>query len=79
VSFIGCFCVSIVGFVLPPLFAIQLSNQHNKMGRSSSGEPNQNGDVENEMFFCDAAILVVGVVATVITSTLTFRELMMRA
>mmetsp|Transcript_29095 Transcript_29095/g.55157 ORF Transcript_29095/g.55157 Transcript_29095/m.55157 type:complete len:413 (-) Transcript_29095:184-1422(-) len=83
VSFIGCFCVSIVGFVLPPLFAIQLSNQHTKMGRrsssSSSGEPNWNGDVGNGMFLCDAAILAVGVAATVITSTLTFRELMIRA
>lgn len=26
ISFVGCFCVSIVGFVLPPLFFLRLSN-----------------------------------------------------
>mmetsp|Transcript_37966 Transcript_37966/g.66558 ORF Transcript_37966/g.66558 Transcript_37966/m.66558 type:complete len:468 (-) Transcript_37966:117-1520(-) len=60
VSFFGCFCVGLLGFVLPPLFCIQLSNQKG----IDSG------------LLCDAGVLVLGVITTVITSSLTFRELM---
>ena len=60
---VGCFCVGLLGFVLPPLFCIQLSNQKKSLGIDS-------------VLLCDAGILVLGVITTVITSSLTFRELM---
>eukprot|EP00584_Thalassiosira_punctigera_P003633 CAMPEP_0172534506 /NCGR_PEP_ID=MMETSP1067-20121228/6845_1 /TAXON_ID=265564 ORGANISM="Thalassiosira punctigera, Strain Tpunct2005C2" /NCGR_SAMPLE_ID=MMETSP1067 /ASSEMBLY_ACC=CAM_ASM_000444 /LENGTH=503 /DNA_ID=CAMNT_0013319307 /DNA_START=277 /DNA_END=1788 /DNA_ORIENTATION=+ len=70
VSFIGCFCVSIAGFVLPPLFIIQLSNQNKSACKREFGV--------DSVLLCDAAVLLLGIIATIITSTLTFRELMMK-
>ena len=67
VSFIGCFCVAMVGFVLPPLFCLQLSTQ--RKCRTV---------IHDSTVLCDIVAFVVGVVATSITSSLTFRELMMR-
>ncbi|KAL9183157.1 hypothetical protein ACHAXT_004944 [Thalassiosira profunda] len=67
VSFIGCFCVAMVGFVLPPLFCIQL--------RASSAKEGQQVDSQ---FLYDVGILALGVVATAFTSALTFRELLVR-
>mmetsp|Transcript_1619 Transcript_1619/g.3553 ORF Transcript_1619/g.3553 Transcript_1619/m.3553 type:complete len:513 (+) Transcript_1619:142-1680(+) len=68
VSFIGCFSVSITSFVLPSLFIIQLSNQSKSDRKGGLGV--------DLVLLCDTLMLVVGVIATVITSTLTFRELM---
>ena len=64
VSFIGCFCVSMLGFVLPPLFSLQLSTQ------------SKTAVVRDPMFICDAGALIIGITATSITSCLTFRDLM---
>lgn len=64
VSFIGCFCVSIVGFVLPPLFCIQL--RHNTRKDSMAMD---------YLTYCDVSALVIGIITTVLTSTLTFGEL----
>lgn len=55
VSFIGCFCMSMVGFVLPTLFCVQLSTE--------------------KLRKLDAAMLVVGIIATAYTSTLTFKAM----
>ncbi|KAL7535935.1 hypothetical protein ACHAXR_006822 [Thalassiosira sp. AJA248-18] len=71
VSFIGCFCVAMAGFVLPPLFCIQLSNK----GRSLFNR----GLKIDSVLLCDVCALVIGIIATTITSTMTFRELMTRA
>lgn len=68
VSFIGCFSVSITSFVLPSLFVIQLSNQSKSIRKGGLGV--------DLVFLSDALMLLVGVIATVTTSTLTFRELM---
>ncbi|KAL3816074.1 hypothetical protein ACHAXA_009712 [Cyclostephanos tholiformis] len=59
VSFIGCFCGATTGFVLPPLFRLKLST---------------GGKCWPECL-CDVGALVLAVVATSITSALTFREL----
>ena len=67
VSFIGCFCVAMVGFVLPPLFCIQLR------AASAKGEHQM-----DSQFLYDASILALGIVATAFTSALTFRELLVR-
>ena len=61
-SFIGCFCVATTSFVLPSLFCLQLSRRTSADG----------------VFLCDAVALAVGVVATCVTSSLTFRELIGR-
>mmetsp|Transcript_16721 Transcript_16721/g.39998 ORF Transcript_16721/g.39998 Transcript_16721/m.39998 type:complete len:339 (+) Transcript_16721:734-1750(+) len=66
VSFIGCFCVAIAGLVLPPLFCIQLS-----LSKSSSRH-----EKRDSMLIYDSFALVLGIVVTVISSVLTFRELM---
>jgi amino acid permease len=64
VSFIGCFCVSIVGFVLPPLFCIQL--RHNTRKDSMTMDYTT---------YCDVSALVIGIITTILTSTMTFGEL----
>ena len=66
VSFIGCFCVSIVGFVLPPLFCIQL--RHNK----TRDMLNSSMDLRS---YCDVFALLIGIITTILTSTMTFSEL----
>ena len=65
VSFIGCFCVSIVGFILPPLFCIQLRDINRKERMSKM----------DFLSYCDIGALVIGIVATILTSTMTFGEL----
>lgn len=76
VSFIGCFCVAIAGFVLPPLFCMQLSNQRRVRVSRMGGT---RGIGIDSTFLCDFAVLVLGILATTLTSALTFRELMVRA
>ncbi len=65
VSFIGCFCASIIGFVLPPLFCIQLRHKTRK------------DDVSKMDFIshCDLSALVIGIITTILTSTMTFGEM----
>ena len=70
VSFIGCFCVAMTGFVLPPLFCIQLTTK-----RQSLTTPHTNRNGLDSMLLCDFGALMVGIIATAITSVLTFREL----
>ena len=65
VSFIGCFCVSIVGFVLPPLFCIQLRHNNCKDRTSKM----------DFLSYCDIGALVIGIITTILTSTMTFGEL----
>ena len=67
VSFIGCFCVSLVSFVLPPLFVLQLSSQQKKTPT-----------VINSVMLCDLGVFLLGIFSTIVTSTLTFQELIMR-
>jgi len=55
--------VSIVGFVLPPLFCIQLSNQ------------SENSLIIDSAFLCDVGVLILGITTTAITSSLTFHDL----
>jgi len=65
VSFIGCFCASIIGFVLPPLFCIQLRHNTRK-------------DNVTKMDFiscCDVVALAIGIITTILTSTMTFGEM----
>lgn len=76
VSFIGCFCVAIAGFVLPPLFCMQLSNQRRVCVSRMGGT---GGIGIDSTFLCDFAVLILGILATTLTSALTFRELMVRA
>ena len=65
VSFIGCFCVSIVGFVLPPLFCIQLRHDNSKDRTSKM----------DFLSYCDIGALVIGIITTIVTSTMTFSEM----
>ena len=71
VSFIGCFCVSVTGFVLPPLFCIQLSNRDKHIHYMFKGVLELDSAT-----LCDLVVLVIGVVTTVVTSIMTFRELL---
>ena len=57
ISFIGCCCVSILSFVLPPLFSIQL-----KKGKQ-------------EVCPYEFGLLALGLLTTVVTSAMTFRNL----
>lgn len=59
ISFVGCFCVSMAGFVLPPLFCLQLSSKSKSQERLG-----------------DVALLVLGTMTTIITSAMTFSDLM---
>ncbi|KAL7543621.1 hypothetical protein ACHAWF_007426 [Thalassiosira exigua] len=70
VSFIGCFCVSMTSFVLPPLFCIQLS----KKRKSSTGESTC---IDLALIF-DIAVLFLGITTTAFTSIVTFHELIAR-
>jgi len=67
VSFIGCFCVSLTSFVLPPLFVLQLSSQQTKTPT-----------VIDSVKLCDFGVFLLGIISTIITSALTFRELILR-
>jgi amino acid permease len=67
VSFIGCFCGATTGFVLPPLFRLKLSSVDGKPWSSREGMDRER--------MCDVGALMLAVVATSITSALTFREL----
>lgn len=59
------------GFVLPPLFCIQLSTREKNIFK---------GGLElDSATLCDLVVLVIGVVTTVVTSIMTFRELVSRA
>jgi hypothetical protein len=65
VSFMGCFCVSITSFVLPPLFCIQLRNKRRE-GDSS---------FVDFISYCDFSALVFGILTTILTSIMTFSDL----
>eukprot|EP00986_Skeletonema_menzelii_P008694 scaffold3767_cov116-Skeletonema_menzelii.AAC.19 len=65
VSFIGCFCASIIGFVLPPLFCIQLRDSNPKERMSKM----------DFISYCDIGALVIGIITTILTSTMTFSEM----
>lgn len=65
VSFIGCFCVAMTSFVMPPLFCIQLSTWR------TSG-------MDFELLF-DVGVLLLGIIATSITSTITFDNLLVKS
>ena len=67
VSFIGCFSGATTGFVLPPLFRLKLS--------SADGKPLSSREGMDRERMCDVGALMLAVVATSITSALTFREL----
>lgn len=71
VSFIGCFCVSMTGFVLPPLFCIQLTIKRKSIYKE--------GLLIDSMLLRDAAVLMLGITATIVTSALTFGELVASA
>jgi amino acid permease len=58
ISFVGCFCVSILGFVLPPLLRLKLTK-----ARSQSES------------YASICLLFVGAATTVVTSSMTFWEL----
>lgn len=58
ISFLGCFCVSMTGFVLPPLFCLQLTRARHRD------------------FLRDAGLLLLGVIATTVSSAVTFRALL---
>ena len=63
--------MSLTGLVLPPLFCIQLSTREKHIFK---------GGLElDSATLCDLVVLVIGVVTTVVTSTMTFRELVSRA
>lgn len=64
VSFIGCFCVAMTSFVLPPLFCIQLSTKGKSWASSS-----------DSVLLCDIGALILGIMVTTVTSILTLREL----
>lgn len=76
VSFIGCFCVAMAGFVLPPLFCIQLAIASKHKGKDIGGITTwcQSMWADSELLK-DVGLFVIGVIATVITSTLTFIEM----
>ena len=67
VSFMGCFCVSITSFVLPPLFCIQLRNKR-RQGDSSTTKV-------DFISYCDLGFLVFGILTTILTSIMTFGDL----
>ena len=67
VSFIGCFCVSLTSFVLPPLFVLQLSCREKKTLTSV-----------DSVMLCDLGVFLLGIFSTIVTSSLTFRELILR-
>lgn len=68
-SFIGCFCVATTGFILPSLFCLQLSRARGNAPRQGSTD---------WVFLCDIMALALGIIATCITSTLTFQKLIGR-
>jgi len=65
-SFVGCFCVALVGFVVPPLLHLVLL---------SKAETPQDAVVVKRAQLLDGCMLVWGVSATIITSVFTLREL----
>jgi hypothetical protein len=67
VSFMGCFCVSITSFVLPPLFCIQLQNKR----REGDSSPTKVDFIS----YCDFSALVFGILTTILTSIMTFSDL----
>jgi hypothetical protein len=70
VSFIGCFCVSMTSFVLPPLFCIQLSEKRKSVIDKVTWT--------NLTLFLDVGALLLGITTTAFTSIVTFRELIAR-
>jgi len=77
-SFVGCCCVAVVSFIVPPLLHIFLTS-----GESTNDLPVKNSDTAdasrpslldfNRIFWVDVAMLCWGVVATVISTTFTFQ------
>ena len=61
ISFVGAFCVSILSFVLPPMFILMLAKRYDPCAQI-------------DLSF--VALLFVGVATTLITSTMTFIDLM---
>lgn len=88
VSFVGCFCVALVGFVLPPLFHIQLTRRRRMRTEKWSSAPELKGltsllgeDARVSTFkepnlWGDGCMLVIGTVAMGVTSVLTFCNLL---
>lgn len=68
VSFMGCFCVSITSFVLPPLFCIQLQNKRREGDSSTTTKV-------DFISYCDFSALVFGILTTILTSIMTFGDL----
>ena len=61
ISFVGCFCVSMTGFVYPPLFSLSLKTLR--------------CDMQQKHYLGDAGLLLLGLMTTGITSVMTFRDL----
>jgi hypothetical protein len=62
-SFVGCACVALVGFIIPPLLRIGLAIRY------------QRRDLDFKELALDSAMLVWGLIATILTSTYTFKKL----
>jgi len=62
-SFVGCFSVALVGFVIPPLLHISLVLNYGSVRLQAMG------------LLLDAVMLLWGIFATVVSSVYTFRQL----
>jgi amino acid permease len=69
-SLVGCACVGTVGFILPPLFHLKLSitAPQTPLARQKFQDPKPVG------LWVDIILLVWGIAATIISTTLTFRN-----
>eukprot|EP00978_Attheya_sp_CCMP212_P043020 scaffold273332_cov51-Attheya_sp.AAC.2 len=76
ISFIGCCCVALVGFIFPPLLHLLLTLKHNQMEIIVS-------DLiltqRRNAMYLDVVMIVWGVIATMVTSTFTFLNLVQHA
>ncbi len=71
--------MAITGFVLPPLFSIQLALKQDRGENDLFFFQNMTSTLINPQVVGDFGLLVVGVAATVITSVLTFIEMLEEA
>lgn len=72
-SFVGCFSVALVSFVVPPMLHISLVAQ--TKNSTTTDTSSNNTSTSTAAIILDVAMLLWGIAATVISSTYTFRKL----
>jgi amino acid permease len=73
-SLVGCFCVAVVGFNMPPLLHLRLMLLEHEKNIQGGGGSSQRIILKRSELLSDIALLTWGIVATVISTICTLKH-----